>query len=153
MKRAIAALGLCLGGCVAAAGAVAADVEPRACKSNPTMTLSDYLARGVDQTWPDGKVDKKLPDGEYRMLVPRDLKIESGLKHYYASDGAASGFPVPIDDGTWWSNAGIRFLGEIISPCRVQDPTGRWWVIQNGFNDLEYFSTDKVQEMLPERKK
>ena len=136
MGKIVAVLGFCLSGWVTAAGA--AEAVPRACKSNPTMTLSDYLARGEYHVWPTGIVDegKSLPPGEYRKLVPRDLKIENGVKHYYASDGAARSYQVPIDDRTWMANGGTRFLGEIVSPCRVQDTAGRWWVVEDGFDEL-----------------
>jgi hypothetical protein len=154
MNRTIATLSVLMVVALVRVGAAANDKDDVApCKSHPTMTLLNYLAQAYDETYPDGTIQKRLPDADYRMLAPKGLKIDNRPAPFFASDGVASEYPLPAHENEFASTGGYRFLGKFMSPCRVQDPDGRWWVVVRHRTDLGYIPSEKTEEEKPPPKK
>lgn len=97
------------------------------CVSNPDMALADYVARARPLA---GISFKELPDGDYRSLVPKDLKVQNGAILYFVSASAilAESIDLPthiVDLG----RSQLKYPFSFTSPCRVQDAQGKWWAV------------------------
>jgi hypothetical protein len=95
----------------------ATDAVGAACVSHPTMTLADYMA------------EYRLHPGEAkdaRRFVPKDLKVENIPLELTPSPGPAEMNVLPTSaDG--FGNYGLEDSFVFVSPCRVQDVSGKWW--------------------------
>lgn len=146
MIRIVTAVSVLLGvGLAGTAIAAYSEGATAPCKNHPTMTLDDYLALAHERTF-YGETKKDLPAGDYRLLVPKGLKIENRAAMFYASEGPADFYPLPAHEKEFFSTGGTRFFGEFMSPCRVQSPDGRWWAVEFVHSYIEYTPLESVDE-------
>jgi hypothetical protein len=118
-----------------AAMAAEADYSPTdACVNHAEMTLPDYVRSAQDKDYGVGKVEKVLPRGAYRTLVPKGLKIENGPVEYFVAAWISRNGPLPDDT---FNQGNFKQGYNFTSPCRVQDPSGRWWAVYR-IGTLEY---------------